>query len=248
METEDRTENRIVYIDTERNHSDQFPAAIQRIQVHASYPIEAQPHLFEYYSLLEISREKRFPVLKEILELLRNQRKEHLIIVLDVLTDCVQNFNDPKDSLQLIDLLNVMINKYDATFLCVIHENPGGEKARGHLGTEIFNKATTVIQIGSESEDNELLKLRFLKCRASKRLKEQFLVFSEETHRLEFADNDQIRGAVDARKKTATASEVAEFLGTLGQFPINATKLAELIVDQFSIGDRNARDKIKEIL
>ncbi len=248
METEDRTENRIVYIDTERNHFDQFPAAIQRIQAHASYPIEAQPHLFEYYSLLEITRAKRFPVLKEILEHLRKRRNEHLIIILDVLTDCVQNFNDPQDSLQLIDLLNVMINKYDATFLCVIHENPGSEKARGHLGTEIHNKATTVIQIRSEGEDNELFKLRFLKCRASKRLKEQFLVFSEETHRLEFADAEQVRGAVDAKKKVATASEVAAFVGTMDEFPTKAKEFWNLVMDEFGISDRTARERIKEIL
>ncbi len=248
METDLEANVCLGYVDTERNLTDQFPAAIQRILAHAAYPIEEDPEMLAYFSLLEVPREQRFPVLKVILERLRQGRQEHLLIILDVLTDCVQNFNDPKDSLQLIDLLNVMINKYNVTFICVIHENPGGEKARGHLGTEIFNKATTVIQIGTEGDDLQLLKLRFLKCRASKRLKDQFLIFSEETHRLEFADAEQVRGVADARKKAATASEVAAFVGTMDEFPIKATELGNLIAAQFGMSSRTASERIKEIL
>jgi hypothetical protein len=119
----------ICFIDTERNISEQLPYALQQIQLRAGYRITDDPDNFEYISLLEIDRKFRFDTDRLFLEHLRITYKNHIFIVLDVLTDCVENFNDPKDSLKLIDLMNMTINEYNVTFLCIIHENPNGEKA-----------------------------------------------------------------------------------------------------------------------
>ena len=48
------------------------------------------------------------------------------------------------------------------------------DRARGHLGTKIVNKASIVIQIGFEKDaqnhNTELLKVAYLKCRSSKNM------------------------------------------------------------------------------
>jgi len=76
--------------------------------------------------------------------------------------------------MKLIDLLNSWINDFNATFICVIHENPGfNNKARGHLGTEIRNKASYQIQIAKEAKENdpstEVFKISYKKIRIGKR-------------------------------------------------------------------------------
>jgi hypothetical protein len=133
------------------------------------------PYGFDYISLLEFGREERFDMLNIVFRArIRKKFPMHIFIVLDVITDCVFNFNDTKDSMKLIDMMNQTINRYDVTFLCLIHENPGSaDKARGHLGTEILNKASTVIQIGFEKDaqnhNTDLLKVAYFKCRSSKK-------------------------------------------------------------------------------
>lgn len=147
----------VCYIDTERNLVDQFPCALQRIQIAAGFNITENPPDFNYISLMEIQRTNRFIALENYLQDLRNREHAHIFIILDVISDCIADFNKTEDSMQLIDMLNMMINRYNVTFLCIIHENPNQQKARGHLGTELFNKATTVIQLQLESESNRVV-------------------------------------------------------------------------------------------
>ena len=87
----------ICYVDTERNIRVQFPYALQQIQLNAGYEIEDVPKNFEFISLLPITRDERFTVLEEFIKHIRTQYSNHIIIVLDVLTDCLSNFNDPKN-------------------------------------------------------------------------------------------------------------------------------------------------------
>jgi hypothetical protein len=94
----------------------------------------------------------------------------NLLVILDVVTDCVKSFNNDADALSLFDYIGNLCEDHGTAFLLLLHENPGaGEKARGHVGTEALNKANTQIQIGYERkrkrEDSQLIKLKFLKCR-----------------------------------------------------------------------------------
>ena len=86
--------------------------------------------------------------------------------------------------MKLIDMMNQSINRYDVTFLYLIHENPvNTDKAPGHLGTEILNKASTVIQIGFEKDaqnhNTDLINVNFLKCRSSKKHDPFYVQYSD---------------------------------------------------------------------
>ena len=54
----------VVYFDTERNLTEQFPRAIQKIQIMAGYNKTDNPENFKYFSLLPIERKYRFETLK----------------------------------------------------------------------------------------------------------------------------------------------------------------------------------------
>lgn len=43
-------------------------------------------------------------------------------------------------------------SEYDNHILCVLHSNPGGEKARGHLGSALLRKSETVMLVKADGD------------------------------------------------------------------------------------------------
>ena len=243
----------ICYVDTERNLSEQLPYALQQIQIHAGYSIEDHPQNFDYISLLEFDRKERFEVLNEYLEYIRTKYNRHVFIILDVITDCVYNFNDAKDSMALIDMMNISINRYDVTFLCLIHENPGStDKARGHLGTEIMNKASTVVQVGFERDndrrDTDLIKVTYLKCRSSKKHEPFYVKYSDIEHSLVLADAETINDFVRNKKIKLNINAFANQLEFAVTKPISRRDLLDCMIDEFDCSERIVEDYIKDII
>ncbi|QGW26718.1 hypothetical protein [Phnomibacter ginsenosidimutans] len=208
----------VILADTERNLDYQLPHAIQQILhfagIQAANP-ESLPSNFDFISLLEIPRDERFASLEQYITEKRATISGHLLVVLDVVTDCVKDFNRPEHSLELIDLMNRMINKSKCSFICVIHENPGSEKARGHLGTEIMNKASTVLQVGFMKQDNKLtdvIEIKFLKCRSTKRPDSLFARYKDEIKTIALIPEDEL---ADYRQLSAKVSAIDETVSVL---------------------------------
>ena len=146
---EAQQEVKVVYIDTERSISEQFPKAIQEIRLKAGYDKSYEIPNFEFTSFINIPRVERLVTAKSYINELRKQSDKHLVFFLDVATDFIKNFNDVEESMGLVDFLNETINNSNVTFILVIHENPNTQfdKARGHLGTELMNKASSQLYI-----------------------------------------------------------------------------------------------------
>ena len=247
---------RLVYIDTERNLTEQFPYALQQLKLRAGYGLAEHPPEFHYTSLVRTPRAERFPRLVEYIDHSRRQFKGHLIIILDVLSDCVADFNDVSASLSLIDLLNVAVNEQDATFLAVIHENPGTTaKARGHLGTEVSNKASTVLQVSLQKDQGQptgLIQLHYLKRRYAAPGLMSFATFDEATRGLVRADVDVagMQGnarSAGAQRKIPAATVLGLLPGLLIE-PLRAGQLEAELVKILGIAVRTVRDYLKDLL
>jgi len=243
----------VCYVDTERNLSDQLPYALQQIKTKAGYNIEDTPKNFDYISLLEFKREERFEVLNTYLEHLRQTFDNHIFIILDVITDCIFNFNDTKDSLKLIDLMNTAINHHNVTFLCLIHENPGStDKARGHLGTEIMNKASTVIQVGfekdSENAPMDLIKIAYLKCRSSRKHEPFYVQYDDSEKGLVLADEDFVFSTLQSKKQKAGLFELLEHLPEILTVPMERAELIEILTSAFDCKARTIETRLKELI
>lgn len=243
----------ICYVDTERNLSEQLPYALQQIQLKAGYTITDIPNNFDFISLLEIPRKERFKALTEYLDYVREKFNTHIFIVLDVVTDCIKDFNRPEDSMELTDLMNKAINKYNVTFLCLIHENPGSiDKARGHLGTEIMNKASTVIQVGFEKGKNgevtELICVKYLKCRSTKKHEPFYLEYSDHLKGLILADDTAIDDLRQSRKQKASLAELSAFLQNSLAQATPSSELVTILATYFDCSSRIIRDRLKELI
>jgi hypothetical protein len=246
---------RLLYVDTERNTSDQLPYAIQSLKARAGYGFKQHPPDLDYTSLVMLPRAERFPALADYLAHHRAGFEGHLLVILDVLSDCVGDYNDVTASLGLIDLLNVAVNEQDATFLAVIHENPGStSKARGHLGTEASNKASTVLQVSFVKEGGKqtnLLQLLYLKRRYAAPGLAFFATFDEATRGLVLADIGvgEVRAMQDTRfqRKVSEACVGAALIDILTDGPLQYGTLIEALIEKLEVKKRSAQQYLSAL-
>ena len=244
----------VVYVDTERNLSEQLPFALQSIQMKAGYNRADHPSNFEYISLLQINRKDRFAALDEYLNHLKKSIQSPLFIVLDVSTDCIEDFNKTDKSMELIDLMNIAINEHNVIFLCLIHENPKSDKARGHFGTELMNKASTVMQVGFEKDDKqndtELIHVKYLKCRSTARHTPFYVKYCKEAKGLVLADESEVSGVMNNRKHKANNKEMVGFIEMyLGDgATLTRVELLDKLCKDFKASQRTIENRIAEIV
>lgn len=241
----------VLYIDTERNLADQFPFAMQKILVQAGYHISDNPSNLHFLSFLSTPRKERPDFLNMWLSYYTSKKLGHLVVVLDVSTDFIEDFNKVTDTMNLSDLMNNMINNHKVSFICVIHENPGSEKARGHYGTEMLNKATTIIQVSEEKHkvnDKQVYQLRYLKNRNTKRLPSIHFDYDECTKSLVELDEETQNAVKDSHKRKANNAQMAEALAEIFQSEdrIMRQQLLIELINALKIEKRSAIKRLSE--
>ncbi|MEI8048915.1 MAG: hypothetical protein WCI92_16150 [Bacteroidota bacterium] len=244
----------VVYVDTERNLTEQLPYALQSIQVKAGYDKIDHPINFEYISLLEINRKERFTALNEYLAHIKLTTTNPLFIVLDVSTDCIEDFNKVDKSMELIDSMNMAINEHNVIFLCLIHENPNSIKGRGHFGTELMNKASTVIQVGYEKDaaqnETAIIRVKYLKCRSTARHKPFYMRYSDETKGLVLADNADVSAVINSRKHKASDEDMIDAIElNLGDgSSMSRIDFLDKLCKEYRASQRTIETRVKDIM
>ena len=74
------------------------------------------------------------------------------LIVIDGIADLQRNTNDLEESDALVGALMALSTKTNTHIICVLHTNPGSDKARGHLGSSLQRKAETVLFVHRNGE------------------------------------------------------------------------------------------------
>jgi hypothetical protein len=74
-------------------------------------------------------------------------------ILLDGAADFVADVNDAEESNAFVAALHGMAIQFDCSVVCVIHFNPGSEKSRGHLGSQLERKAETNLILEKDQEE-----------------------------------------------------------------------------------------------
>lgn len=249
----------VLYIDTERNKTEEFPYAIQNIRRLAGYPKGHELPGLHVWSLKDVpDRKQRLPAVKACVEMSRELlRDQHLVIILDVVTDCIKNYNDESEALHLFDWLGQLCEDQDVTVLGVIHENPGNSenpKARGHAGTEGANKSSCVMQIGFEKEktnplkDTDILRIMFLKLRGAAR--PEALYFRFESGGFSAVDISTATQLAAASRARQDIDVVLQWLGErLGDNqPEGRKALLESYRKQFDCVEKTAEVRLDDII
>lgn len=240
----------VLYVDTERNLMEQFPLSIQSILRKAGYQPEDDPINFEYISLLPVKRKERFSALEQFLKSFRDDSLSPLFIVLDVSTDCIEDFNRTDSSLELIDLMNNAINNHNVVFVCLIHENPNTQKARGHFGTELMNKSSTVIQIARGKDDSsDVFIVSYLKTRSIKKPSPFHIKYCQERHGLVCLNENEIKEVLN-KKLLAKNEDVMEIISDSfsNLQPMKIIDLINVLIENTGAKKRTIERRLKEII
>ena len=76
------------------------------------------------------------------------------LIVIDGIADLQRNTNDLEESDALVAELMALSTLSNTHIICVLHTNPGTDKARGHLGSSLQRKAESVLFVHRSGESS----------------------------------------------------------------------------------------------
>jgi hypothetical protein len=239
----------VLYLDTERPIKTQFPLALQRIRKHAGFDrFESIPN-FYYNSIMKVKRAQRLLAVKLCIEKTRLKTSLPLFVILDVVTDCVESFNNEAQSMGLFDELAIYCDNHNATFLIVLHENPGSEKGRGHTGTEAANKSSTVIQIGYlDRKKSDTIQIAYLKNRSSAPPPLIYVSYDKEINNLVLMESEELAAAQEYNKYNIT-----EFKGELQYIIKNknvkgVTQMIKHFENYWHVSTKTAHVKFSELI
>lgn len=77
------------------------------------------------------------------------------VAFIDGLLDVVSDFNSNEECQELIYKCMQVASHYGISLWCVVHQNPGGEKLVGHLGSFLERKVTDIFQTKKEKQQGE---------------------------------------------------------------------------------------------
>ena len=140
---------KILYVDTEQSkyHCHKVMERIMRL---AGLPTDKDREDFIFVVLRECTPDKR----KQIIDYMLANMKGIGLVIIDGIRDLMYDINSPSESSDLINLLMRWSSEYNLHIHTVLHLNKGDDNTRGHIGTELNNKAETVLQITKSTQED----------------------------------------------------------------------------------------------
>lgn len=137
---------KVVYIDTEQSKAHVHKIA-RRILRSIGLPTNRNHDQLVVAALRELTPDQRREATGEII-----RRYKPDLLILDGVANLCNDPNDLHESEALTCELMRWSSEYDNHILCVLHSNPGGDKARGHLGSALLRKSETVMLVKADGD------------------------------------------------------------------------------------------------
>lgn len=77
-------------------------------------------------------------------------------VVIDGIKDLVTSINDEAEATMIASKLLQWTEERNIHIVTVLHQNKGDNNARGHIGTELINKAETVLSVTKSDQDSNI--------------------------------------------------------------------------------------------
>ena len=141
----------ILYVDTEQSkfHCKRVLSRILRL---AGLSADVHPAGLEFLCLRGFATKDRLKKIEEAIYEIDGLG----LVVIDGIRDLAHDINSPGESTDLITKLMQWTDERKIHIHTVLHLNKGDDNTRGHLGTELNNKAETVLQITKDDFDRDI--------------------------------------------------------------------------------------------
>ena len=119
--------------------------------------VASRPEWLHAYCLTGLGCKRAWECVTEATKLSADTHGGVHSILIDGIADLVADVNDPEESNSFVAELHAIAIKHDCPIIGVIHFNPGTEKSRGHLGSQIERKAETNLALEKDSDETTVI-------------------------------------------------------------------------------------------
>jgi hypothetical protein len=139
----------LLYVDTEQAPDD-FWHAVNRAKRRAC--VDAMPDWLQAYTIADLPAQVGRKALAIAMADAAEAHGGIHAVIIDGVADIVLDVNDAEECNGIVAELHGQAIRYDCAIICVIHKNPGSDKTRGHLGSQIERKAETNLTLEKDEE------------------------------------------------------------------------------------------------
>jgi hypothetical protein len=143
------TKNKVIYFDTEMARYD-----VQKSTSRILAQSDRKENL-KVFCLRKLTPAERLHFVEETIEREHNNTG---LVVIDGIKDLITSINDEEQANIVASKLLKWTETYNIHIISVLHQNKGKEdrNARGHLGTELTNKAQSVLEVSKSDADEKI--------------------------------------------------------------------------------------------
>lgn len=152
------------------------------------------------------------------------------IVIIDGIKDLVTSINDEEQATNIASKLLKWTEERNIHIVTVLHQNKSDTNARGHIGTELINKAETVLEVAKSEKDSNISIVTPQQCR---NIEPEVFAFEINEHGLPIiVQNFEIR--TETKKNSFDITDLENF------------KKHELLIEVFSQGESFSYSKLVE--
>lgn len=146
-----KSKNRVLYVDTEQS-SFHCMRVLNRIFHLANLSSDKHIDNLEFLALRRYAPNQRLSIIDYAI----NNTANLGLVVIDGIRDLVHDINSPSESTAISTYLMKWTDEHLIHIHTVLHQNKSDDNTRGHLGTELNNKAETIIQVAKDDLDSSI--------------------------------------------------------------------------------------------
>ena len=152
---------KVLYVDTEQSPHHCLNV-MERIMRMAGLPDDRDNENLEFLALRKYTPEQRIRIVEQAIYHTPNLG----LMVIDGIRDMVYDINSPSESTRIISKLMQWTDDRQIHIHTILHQNKGDENARGHIGTELNNKAETVLLVEKDKNNGDISNVSAMHIRA----------------------------------------------------------------------------------
>lgn len=150
-------QNKVLYFDTEQCR---FHVQLALKRICEQIDIQ-EPENLEVYGLRSKEPSKRLELIEHAIYNTPNLG----FVVIDGVKDLINSINNEEEATMISSKLLKWTEEKNIHIVTVLHQNKSDNNARGHIGTELINKAETVLSVTKNEQNKDISIVQAEQCR-----------------------------------------------------------------------------------
>lgn len=150
-------QRKVLYFDTEQS---KYHVQLALKRVCEQVKIQ-EPKGLEVYGLRSLNPSERL----NLIEYAINNTPNLGFVIIDGIKDLINSINDEGEATMIASKLLKWTEEKNIHIITVLHQNKSDNNARGHIGTELINKAETVLSVTKSEQDKDISIVEAQQCR-----------------------------------------------------------------------------------